>query len=337
MTAPRILVIRLTALGDVVLAEPVARALGQRFPGYAIDLVTDLKMVPLLTQAGAFDRVEAYDKKGADRGLLGPWRVRRRLAPHYHAVIDLQGKLRTRALSHLVSAEHKLTLKKRSFGAALWTLIGRRRPITDRHTIDLYLDLLAPLGLGRGSLPKDVTPRLRLPAPARAGLRRVGLGIGASHPTKRWAPEQFRALVAGILARAPNVSVTLIGGPQDRAELERVRQLLPPAALDPRDATQLDVAGLASLIGELDVMVSVDSGAAHISQGLGVRTIVLFGPTSPLRWGPRAAPHRAISLGLDCAPCSDVGGPACPRPDRAHACMRELPAERVVALVFEDP
>lgn len=337
MAAPRILVIRLTALGDVVLVEPVARALAQRFPGYAIDLVTDLKMVPLLSQAGVFDRVEAYDKKGADRGLLGPWRVRRRLAPHYHAVIDLQGKLRTRALSWLVSAEHKLTLKKRSLGGALLTLIGRRRPITDRHTIELYLGALGPLGLGRAALPSDVTPRLRLPAPPSGAVRRVGLGIGASHPTKRWAPEQFQALVHGILARAPGAVVTLIGGPQDRPELERVRALLPPAALDPRDATALDVAGLASVIGELDVVVSVDSGAAHISQALGVRTIVLFGPTSPLRWGPRAAPHRAISLGLDCAPCSDVGGPACPRPDRAHACMRELSAERVLALVFEEP
>jgi len=335
--APRILVIRLTALGDVVLVEPVARALRQRFPGYAIDLVTDLKMVPLLTQAGVFDRVEGYDKKGADRGFFGPWRVRRRLAERYHAVIDLQGKLRTRALAWLISAEHKLTLRKRSFGGALLSLFGVRRPIADRHTIDLYLDALSPLGLGRGSLPSDVTPRFQSPPSRATTIRTVGLGIGASHATKRWAPEKFHELVLGLAARAPGVVVTLIGGPQDRPELERVRQLLPVQNLDSRDATQLDVAGLASLIAALDVVVSVDSGAAHISQALGVRTIVLFGPTSPLRWGPRAAPHQAISLGLDCSPCSDVGGALCPRADRAQACMRELPPARVVAAVFEDP
>jgi ADP-heptose:LPS heptosyltransferase len=58
--------------------------------------------------------------------------------------------------------------------------------------------------------------------------------------------------------------------------------------------------------------------------------VAIFGPTSPLRWGPRGPTHQAVSLGLDCAPCSNVGGPRCPRADRDHACLRELEVEPVL-------
>ncbi|MFO0726972.1 MAG: glycosyltransferase family 9 protein [Myxococcota bacterium] len=330
MGAPRILVIRLTALGDVILALPVAQALRSAVPGASIELLTEAKMVPLLEAWGAFDRVLAYERHGVDRGLAGLLGVRRRLAPRYAAVVDLQGKLRTRILSWLIPADSKLVLRKRSLGQSLLSLIGRRRPIQDRHSVDLYLDALRPLGVER---------RLEAPGPEVIAKtpRRIGLGVGASHPTKRWPPERFAELSALLAAEDPERRFVLIGGPQDRAELERLRALVPPALLDPVDPTALDVAGLAELIRGLDLLVSVDSGAAHIAQAVGVRTLVLFGPTAPARWGPRQAPHRALSLYLDCAPCSDVGGQRCPRPDRDLACMKGLSAAMVAGAIRGDP
>ncbi len=336
----RVLIVRLTALGDVVLVTHLARALRASSPGLAVDLLTDARLVPLLEQLGGFDRVFGWDRRGADRGLSGVWAVRRRLLAAggpYRAVLDLQGKLRTRALTRLLPAGVRGTLQKRSLGGVLRALLGRDRPLVDRHTLDLYRGVAEAAALPAGVRALVAGPHVALagadrPASAPEALatrelRTVGLGIGTTHQTKRWP--HFAGLVTALGRAHPGVRFVLIGGPADRTELERLRADVDPAVLDPRDAAALDPVGLLVLLRELDVLVTVDSGAGHIAQSIGVPTLVLFGPTSPARWGPTAPPHRALSLGLPCSPCSNVGGARCPIEARAHACLRHLDPEHV--------
>lgn len=334
----RVLIVRLTALGDVVLVTHLARALRAARPGWAVDLLTDARLVPLLEQLGPFDRVFGWDRRGADAGLAGVWAVRQRVlgaGGSYHAVLDLQGKLRTRALTWLFPAEARRTLQKRGLAGALRALLGRDRPLVDRHTLELYRGVAEAAALPTGALALAPGAPAAAPAPSRP-LRLVGLGLGTTHQTKRWP--HFAGLVAALGRAHPGVRFVLIGGPTDRAELEQLRRAADPALLDPRDAADLDPVGLLGLIRQLDVLVTVDSGAAHIAQSIGVPTLVLFGPTSPARWGPTGPPHRALSLGLSCSPCSNVGGARCPIAARAHACLRELDPERVAreaTLVWE--
>ena len=338
----RVLIVRLTALGDVVLVTHLARALRDSSPGLAVDLLTDARLVPLLEQLGGFDRVFGWDRRGADRGLSGVWAVRRRLLAAggpYRAVLDLQGKLRTRALTRLLPAGVRGTLQKRSLGGVLRALLGHDRPLVDRHTLELYRSVAVAAALPTGAralaagsqvAPEGADGPALTPdavAPPERLLRTVGLGIGTTHQTKRWP--HFAGLVAALGRAHPGVRFVLIGGPADHAELERLRGDVDPSVLDPRDAAALDPVGLLGLLRELDVLVTVDSGAAHIAQSIGVPTLVLFGPTSPARWGPSAPPHRALSLGLPCSPCSNVGGARCPIEARAHACLRQLDPEHV--------
>lgn len=354
----RVLIVRLTALGDVVLVTHLARALRASSPGLAVDLLTDARLVPLIEQLGAFDRVFGWDRRGVDAGLRGVWAVRRRLLAAggpYRAVLDLQGKLRTRALTRLMPAGVRGTLQKRSLGGVLRALVGRDRPLVDRHTLELYRGVAAAAALPTGARALGPGPNVALggadgpgpdalappgrpapPAPPERVLRTVGLGIGTTHQTKRWP--HFAGLVTALGRAHPGVRFVLIGGPADHTELERLRGDVDPAVLDPRDAAALDPVGLLGLLRELDVLVTVDSGAAHIAQTIGVPTLVLFGPTSPARWGPSAPPHRALSLGLPCSPCSNVGGARCPIEARAHACLRQLDPElvaREALLVWE--
>lgn len=320
--------IRLTALGDVAITEPVVRALRAHAPDVAVDFVTDRRYAGFVEKYLGVDRAIGYDRRGEDAGMSGVARVADRIGSvHYDLILDLQGKLRTRALTKRVSATQRVTLEKRSFGKALLSLVGHDPPIHDRHSVDIYLSVLA-----QAQVPIDVPKRPRLQAPdrERRPVRRVGLSPGATHATKRWAPERFAALADRIGAD----EVVLIGGPADRPLLDAIRTQCKANIADV-DVAAMDVLGLVDVLHGLDLLVSVDTGPAHLAAGLGVPTVVLFGPTSPVRWGPIGAEHRIVSLELDCAPCSNTGGAKCPVASKQHACMQDLTVDEVADAVNE--
>jgi heptosyltransferase II len=331
----RILVIRLTALGDVVLTEPILRALRLRYPEAKIDFVTEARYQPLVAELFGVDSATGYDRRGLDRGAAGLKRVRARLpVQSYSLVIDLQGKLRTRALAALIPAEQRLVLRKRRGMKSVLALLGHDPPIHDRHAAEVYLTALEPLSLD----PSTFDPRPILKRPERsiaraAGETLIGLSPGATHATKRWPIARFAELADRLASGNENARFVLIGGESDRAQLDELRAAAKHARFDPHDVAALDVYGLARAVASLDLLISVDTGPAHLAAAFGVRVVAIFGPTSTTRWGPRGAEHRVVSLELDCAPCSNMGDEHCPRPDRGHACMRELDVDRVLAAI----
>lgn len=340
MAARRLLLVRTSALGDVLLVAPVADAL--RAAGASVELLTDARLVPLVASLGAFDRVHGLDPRGADAGVLGHVRRARALGA-FDGVVDLQGKLRTRLVARAVRASARATFVKRSPLRALAALLGRDRPLDDAHDTELYRRVLDRPGLAPG-LRLDA-PRLEAPRGAarsppddrRRAPEKIGLGVGTTHATKRWPTEHWialgRALVDEARAEGRARTLVLVGGPRDAALLDAVRAGLPPESVDAVRLEAAPVEALAPALAGLAALVSVDSGPAHLAQRLGVPTLVLFGPTSVRRWGPREAPHRALALALDCQPCSNTGGARCPRPDRDHACLRTLtPASAHAAL-----
>lgn len=301
----RALVIRMSALGDVVLTEPVARALRSVYD--QVDLVTDVRYVPMMTRAG-FDRVIAPEEASTP----------------YDLVVDLQGKLKTRSLARRLSSGRRLTLVKRSPGRALLSIVGYDPPIVDRHSVELYLGLLRGIGL-------DAAPSApRLERRQSAEGRVIGLAPGARHATKRWAPERFGALADRLAAIYADARFLPVGGEADRPLLDKLTTTSTASFLPA--TTALDVTGLVDALEGLSLLVTVDSGPAHIAAALGVPTVVLFGPTSPVRWGPLSdspAPTRTIAPNLDCAPCSNFGGERCPLSGAPHTCMVELEADVV--------
>lgn len=320
----RVLLIRLTALGDVVLVRPTVEALKAAFEGVRVELVTEARYAAFASAHLGVDRVVPYDRHGEDAGLEGVRRVHARLQGHYDLVADLQGKLRTRMLAQLVSADRHLVLRKRTFGRAVLAALGHDPPLVRRRAAALYLDVFAELGLSRDA------PEVRLVPPPGSPPQalEIGLSVGASHATKRWSPERFSALGRALLRARPEARLVLVGGPGDAATLDAVAEGLEGLAVE--DTRALDVPGLARRIAGLDLVVSVDSGPAHLAAGFGVPTVVIFGPTSSARWGPVGSAHAVVELGLDCAPCSNTGSARCPRPERDHACLRALEVEPVL-------
>ena len=306
----RILIVRLSALGDLVLTEPFVRALKAQCSHAEIELVTDQRYVELMRSRGPFTRVYGWPTSN----LMS---FARNLG-RYDLVFDLQTKLRTQCLLRLVLAEAKSTLVKRSLWASI--RIGFRSPeLQTKHAVQRYLSVL-------GSETRITAPQLSRFNSLHSG-HGVGFFIDASQATKRWPLHRFAGL-ARRLAESGEPPLVL-GDPSGDA-VRKIERLVGRGCVriynEPIDRPER----LADALESLEVLVSNDSGPAHLAAALGVRVIVLFGPTDPRQWGPLGGHHRVVRRNLSCMPCARHGRPVCPQRQGHHACLRGLSEDLVL-------
>jgi heptosyltransferase-2 len=326
----RILLVRLSALGDVLLATPAARALRRRFPAAQIDWLIEESYAPLIA-ASPHVRPIVYRKRTLHAGLIGLMRLRRELErSRYDLIIDLQGKPKTWLLGG--AAGRRLSFRRRTLSQAALALLGRDPPLTRSHAVDLYLEALLALGVkpdGRGL-------ELALTAPMRAEAAGLdlkgpvaGLAPGARWATKRWPAERYAMLGRELSQRG--FPLLLIGGPGDEGTLSAVRRELPGMAI--ADTMELSVGGVAAAIERCAVLVTGDSGPSHIAAALGTPVVTVFGPTSERRWGPLSERSRVVRVELPCRPCSNHGSASCP--EGHHRCMLEVEVGAVLEAALE--
>jgi len=286
-------VLRALGLGDLLAGVPALRALRAARPDHEVVLAAPEELTPLVRLTGAVDRLLPA------RGLAPlAWRE----APPDLAV-DLHG---------CGPESHRLLQATRPGALVAFdcSAVGHRGPRwdPDEHERDRWCRLVAD-SLGVEADPDD----LLLSAPdVSPDLGSEGLVLvhpGAAHPSRRWPPVRFAA-VARALARA-GFDVHVTGGPAEVALAEEVRRRagLPPAALL---AGRTDLGELAALVAGARLMVSGDTGTAHLASAFGTPSVVLFGPTPPGRWGPPHDPrHVAIWKGREIGdPWGDEVDPA---------------------------
>jgi len=324
----KILVVRLSALGDVLLATPAVRALARRFPDARVDWLVESAYLPLV-EANPHARAVAYEKRGRHAGVRGLLALRRELiAERYDLVVDLQDKPKTRLLHSL--APECVAWHKRTPAQALLSLVGQEKPLTRAHAVDLYLEALAPLGI----VADDRTLDLRLAPGHQAQLvgvvppagRIAAIAPGARWASKRWPAEKFAQLIEALAAKG--FAPLLLAGPGDVEVLAAVRSAL---SFRVPDTTALGVGGLAAAISRSAVVVANDSGPVHVASALGVPVVAIFGPTSPERWRPLSQKAEVVRLPLECSPCSNHGSAACPLDH--HRCLKDLSVDAVLAAV----
>jgi heptosyltransferase-2 len=320
----RVLVIRYSALGDVVLATSVLAPLRALLPAARIEWVTSPAYAPLLEGLPELAAVHRLGRSGAD----APGALRARLCGRFDLAIDLQEKVKSAWLA-LGAAPRRLFYHRRTAGEALLALVGRDRPNVRGPATRLYADVLAPLGGGApGPLRVHLSEAARAEADralaAAGGRPLVALAPGATWATKRWAPERFAAV--GEALHDEGHGLVLCAGPGDAEAVAAFRAACraPIAA----DLTPLKVPGMAAALARVRLLVACDSGPVHLATAVGTPALALFGPTSTVRWGP-PPPGRALSLGLSCQPCSNHGGERCPLGH--HRCLADLGAGEVLA------
>jgi ADP-heptose:LPS heptosyltransferase len=272
----RIVALRALGLGDLLTAVPALRALRDAFPSAAIGVALPEPLVPLLPLVGAFGAIPA--RPLAPLTAPEPVDVAVNLhgcGPQSHRVLEALHPGRLVAFAHREVP--------RSTGGPEWR--------EDEHEVQRWCRLLVESGIPADPDRLD----LSVTVPAAPDAPTV-LHAGAAAPARRWPPDRFAALAAAEAARGHRVLLT-----GDTADRPRARAIAAAAGLPGECilAGRTTVRGLVDVIAGAGLVVSNDTGVAHLATALRRPSVVLFGPTPPSRWGPPPDRpwHRALWAG----------------------------------------
>jgi len=303
-----ILVIDFGQLGDVVLSLPALQAIRTRFPHARVTVAVGRAAAPVVEMSGHADETLAVDRVGLRDGpkTLSLWQimglVRNVRRSKYDFVIDLHSLSETNLLGYLSGAHHRLFSRRPGRSLDFLSKFRERPPVEDRtkHAVDRYLDVLAPLGVGKISRVPRLRPRdednqhveqLLRKARAESDAPLVGIFTGAGHASRRWPVERFGEL-ARRLEGNDGVRVVLFAGPEERAMLAEVRAQFPPSTIV---FDRLTVPQLAAAQARLAVFVSNDTGPMHIAAAVGTPVVILMATHPMLKcYVPPGNRHRVI-------------------------------------------
>ncbi len=313
-TPPRVLLVKMSSLGDLLHALPTVEAL-KRGLGCHLTWVVNAAYADLVRCCPAVDAVLPFERRYPLRHLPAFLRGLRR--ERYHLALDLTGLLKSALVARFARAEVVLGASYTREGAHLFyhAKIGPRQ--LDRHAILQNLDAAAYLGIEAdpGAFP------LRFPAPAislPAGRPVAVLIPGARWATKRWPLDRFAAVAAGLLGEG--VHVLVVGEAAPGGE-----DGWPAGVQDLRGKTSL--VELGAVLSRAHVVIANDTGPMHLAAALGRPVIALMGPTDPRRTGPAGPGHRVLSASPPCSPCLSR---TCRNPDRL-CCLTAVEPEAVLA------
>ncbi len=358
----RILLIKLSAVGDVVHTVAVLNKLRHRYPAARIDWLITPAIAGLIAPHPAISNVIEFDRDE----WLEPWRwsafagaarlAARLRSTRYDLVVDLHGQLRTAVFVAATGAPVRIGFDRPR--GAVWEASGRALPAEARkhawqgaregswlaythriplptldvHAVDRYLSIGPMLGLDAG--PPDFSFPIPPAAVSRvdALLRQHGIGESAGSlmaiapgtvwETKHWRSEGFAEVARAF--RQKGFDVVLIGSARERSACEEVAALAPGAV---NLAGETTLGELAALIRRATICLTNDSGPMHLAVALERPVVSIFGPTDPVWVGPYRRADAVVQAGLSCAPCYLRRLSRCPHD---HACMREVSAQTVI-------
>jgi ADP-heptose:LPS heptosyltransferase len=286
---PAVLVLRALGIGDLVTAVPALRALRAARPGETIALAAPAWLAPLVELTGAVDRhipVEDLTPRPPGAGPAG-WGAATTPLPRAREAVNLHGS---------GPQSHRLLMAAspgRLMGFACPAAGHRDGPewMNQEHEVDRWCRLLRWYGIPSDPDDLDLLPPSPRGAPVPAGATVVH--VGAKAPARRWPVDRFAAVAQALAAAGHRVVVTGSAADLPRAARVARRAGLPGPAVY---AGRTGLGQLAALVAGARLVVSGDTGVAHLATGYRVPSVVLFGPEPPARWGPpRDRPwHRVL-------------------------------------------
>lgn len=334
-----ILIVKLSAIGDVVHTLPLLEVLKDRFKHARIDWLIEEDSSQIIEGHPSLNRIivsrrKSWQKRILKRkdalsvirevkGFLGDLRLH-----NYDLVIDIQGLFKSGILVAFSKGNRKIGMSDAREGA--WLFVNER-PIPvqkELHAIDRYLKLAeyldCDISAKKGFIPISESDK----AVIDEMLGSNGLGEKpficinpmAGWKTKLWEPERF-AVLADRLQNDLSSEIIFTGSKQDSAVIEAISKMMKKKPLNLAGRTTLK--GLACLYSKCQALISTDTGPMHIAAAMGCRVVALFGPTAPWRTGPYGKGHRVISAGVECSPCFR-------KTCDSMKCMKGITVERVL-------
>lgn len=321
---PRILIVRLSALGDIVFATSLLDTLRARWPQAHIGWLVQQNFAGILENDPRLDErivvpADAYKSWGALRALRRELKNR-----HYHWVLDLQGLLKSRLLGALAPGTVRIGFDSKEPGAFL--LRHRLPKGGDIRDISSEYRYFATELTGLPSAAPRLPERPESEAAVEQQLGGHGLAPGfvalcpfTTRPQKHWFEEHWIALAHELQRRGWRCAI--FGGPADREAAARMAGAMPAGTVDLAGRTRL--ADLPAWLRRARLVIGVDTGLTHIGIAVQRPVVALFGSTRPYTQGADS-PLAVLFEDLSCAPCKRR--PTC---GGQWNCMRQLDPMRV--------
>ncbi|MBP7309832.1 MAG: glycosyltransferase family 9 protein [Candidatus Cloacimonetes bacterium] len=315
----KILIIRLSSLGDIILTQPVCTLLQKAFPDAELSYMCkeQYTMLPQL-----FDpplKVIPYHKSLAFHIGL------RNL--HYDLVIDLHTKFSSMLVSYLLNAKRRVRYDKQRHIRS--RIVAGNHSLAINSTVDLYVSALGKLGIPTSWQ----APQMRLPdlpeklLPQR-DVKKIAVIPGATHATKRYPAAQYLEFIN----MNPQWEFLLFGSKDDHELCAGIARAAQANCTD--YSGKLNLIELYQAMAQCDLIISGDTGPMHLAATLAKPQIAIFGATHPrLGFKPINPQAKILCAGLPCQPCHLHGGDKCPL---GHfTCMKQITAESLSSVVYE--
>jgi len=311
----KILVIRLSSIGDIILTTPLIRFLAIAYPGAQIDYCTKTPFVSLLISNPRISTLYTLDQPPVG---------------NYDLVVDLQNNLLSQSIVRSLHSTRTVRYRKENWKK--WLLVQLKRNLygSYRSVVERYLDSLHEIGISvsdhQGCELYPSAEELAYAIPYfQTGKKTLALCFGAKHFTKRYPPKQFAALVTSLLQKE-SLQIVLLGGKEDAPQATELMNSLSDSCRPfvvnlAGSCTLMQSAGLLS---SCDAVLCNDTGLMHIASAFGKKLFVLFGSSSQaFGFLPWHTPYELFEVeGLHCKPCSHIGRDHCPK---GHfRCMNDL-------------
>ncbi|MCG6906944.1 MAG: lipopolysaccharide heptosyltransferase I [Desulfobacteraceae bacterium] len=341
----KLLIVKTSALGDVVHALPVLAYLKSTRPDVRIDWLVEEAFAPLIADHPLLNRVIVLRTKNWRRSAFWPaaagvWRVIRGLRRQgYDRVLDLQGNSKSGLFTRLAGSCQRYGFDRS--GVREWPNL-----LATTHRVHLGDGVRhvsrRSLAVARAAVPGGSEERWAGPlsvspaAVARVAAQLQGLGLapprerplvvlhyGTTWPTKRWRLASWQALAVRLI-RELNATLLLTWGTEgEKKAATAIAAAGRQALIWPRGS----LPDLAALLASVDLLVGCDTGPVHIAAALGTPTVSVYRATDARRNAPRGPQHRCLQVPLECAACLRK------RCERDRQCAESVSVERVFGAV----
>lgn len=324
----RILVIRLSSIGDVLLTTPVLRAWKKKYPDSTLDFLVLEEFQSVLKACPYIDNLYVFKKKEND-GLLNILKFAKRLSRHqYDYVFDLHHKFRSQLLRWGMRVPY-FVYRKRKWWKSILVNLGLISYQVDDTIIKNYFGAFQKFSLPYEGELLHFSVDEKIAERFQDYRSYPVLAPGASKNTKKWPWESFAALASLLYEKYGKKSI-LIGGKEEEESCQRIIEKSGGKAIS--FAGKLSFQESGALLSKAAFLVTNDSGPFHMARGVSCPSFVIFGPTSPKMFelGKR---DTLVYASVACSPCSLHGDKFCPK--KHFRCMKDITAEQILKEIEE--
>ncbi|MEN6406542.1 MAG: glycosyltransferase family 9 protein [Thermoguttaceae bacterium] len=298
MSSPRILIVRLSAIGDVIQSMPIACALRERFPDAFLTWIVEQRSAELLQNHPALDEVLTVPR-GWLKSPKTLWRLRRQLrGRRFDIALEAQGLTKAAILARLSGAPRRLGFGP-PWGRELSPWLNTESVDTPGpHIVERNLQLLRPLGIESPTVqfsvperPEDAQTAERILDKFQVGRGFALINVGAGWPSKLWPMDRYGAVAAHLGAAGGLPTLVLWAGEGERAMAERV---VAGSQGHARLAPKTTLSELAALARRARLFLGSDTGPLHLAAAVGTPCVGLYGPWPKDIHGPYGPQHIAL-------------------------------------------